>query len=253
MSTSITPVEKTHEPHALGTPPEAYRSTLEVLKKVGAKSILDCCAGQGAFSRMLLGQKYDIKCCDVYPDDFLIEDVPCEYANLNDKIPFDDGQFDALTCLNALQRIWARGRALSEMARVVKPGGHIVLTWFNNNNLMRRAMFLTTGSIIADTCGPPLAFVPDMPNPEASFRYPITVGDVVLGLKGVNLELTSLDAVIWSKSSIALAPLALIPLLMRSFAPGAYQKYCAPQQSSSAKILFKDCIVVVARKPGGQR
>jgi SAM-dependent methyltransferase len=173
--TASTPLDDTTEPHALGTPPSAYLSVLEILTNTGAKKVLDCAAGQGAFARKLLDRHFEPKCCDVYPDDFKLQDIPCEYANLNDRIPFDRDQFDALTCLNALQRIWARGRALSEMARVIKPGGHLVLTMFNNNNLMRRAMFLVSGSIVFDTCGPPFAFEPDAPNPEAQFRYPMPI------------------------------------------------------------------------------
>jgi SAM-dependent methyltransferase len=241
--------EDVEAPHALGTPPAVYRRVHEVLSRAGAKTILDCAAGQGAFSSQLHERSYDVRCLDVYPDDFKAEGLSCGYANLNDRIPFGDEEFDALTCLNALQRIWARGQALREMARVIKPGGQLVLSVFNNNNLMRRFMFLLTGSVIHDTCGPPYAYLPELPNPEASFRYAMTVGDMLAGIESVGLELESLDALTWSKGSLLVAPLALVPLLLQPFVPEKYKRHCHPRESSSPDILFKDCLVVVARKP----
>jgi SAM-dependent methyltransferase len=251
MTTTLAASSATNEapPHALGTPLAAYRKVHQILSQAGAKTILDCAAGQGAFARELKERSYDVQCCDVYPDDFKANEIPCKYANLNDRVPFESDQFDALACLNALQRIWARGRALSEMARVIKPGGHLILSVFNNNNLMRRFMFLLSGSIIHDTCGPPYAYVPDLPNPEASFRYAMTVGDILAGIESVGLEPQSLEAVMWSKGSLLLAPLGLVPLLLQPFVPERYKQQCHPREASSPNILFKNCLVVVARKP----
>ena len=120
---------------------------------------------------------------------------------------------------------------------------------FNNNNLMRRAMFLASGSVIADTVGPPYVHDPQADNPEACFRYAITVADVLAGLESVGLELRALDAALWSKGSLALAPLALVPLLSRPLLPSSYKEQCHPGDASSLRVLFKDCLVFVATKP----
>lgn len=243
------PAQPVTEPHALGTPSEAYDSVLNVIEGLGTLNILDCAAGQGAFTQRLISAGHEVSCCDVLPSNFNVPGVECTFANLNDRIPFEDEQFDVLTCLNAIQRIWARGRFFAEMNRVLRPGGRLILTVYNNNNLMRRAMFLLTGSIISDTSGPPYVCMPGEPNPESCFRYPITVSDILAGMRSVGFELASFDAVIWSKGSLALAPLGLIPLLLQPLAPAAYKKHCQPAASSSAKILFKDCLVVTAKKP----
>jgi SAM-dependent methyltransferase len=197
----------------------------------------------------MLQAGYEVSCCDLLPEQFQLAEISCEHADLNDRIPFDDESFDALTCLNGLQRVWARGRAFSEMARVTKPGGYLILTMFNNNNLMRRAMFLLTGSIIYDTVGPPQAFTPDAPEPAGCFRYPLTIADTLAGISSVGLELLSLKGVLWSKGSLLLAPLALIPLLLHPLAPKRYRDRCHLRQASSLDVLFKDCVVVVGQKP----
>ena len=47
-----------------------------------------------------------------------------------DAIPFDDGDFDALTCQQGLQFFPDRRAGLAEMRRIVRPGGQVVVaTW----------------------------------------------------------------------------------------------------------------------------
>ena len=47
-----------------------------------------------------------------------------------EQLPFDDGSFDLVTCVNSLHHIARPPRALDEMARVLAPGGRIVLEDF---------------------------------------------------------------------------------------------------------------------------
>ena len=47
-----------------------------------------------------------------------------------EQLPFDDGSFDLITCVNSLHHIARPPRALDEMARVLAPGGRIVLEDF---------------------------------------------------------------------------------------------------------------------------
>ena len=47
-----------------------------------------------------------------------------------EQLPFEDASFDLVTCVNSLHHIARPPRALDEMARVVAPGGRIVLEDF---------------------------------------------------------------------------------------------------------------------------
>jgi hypothetical protein len=111
----------TRHPRALGTRPVAYSSVHQSPSQAGAKTILDCGAGQRASARELKGRGNDVRCCDVYPDEFLVNKIPCQYANLNDRIPFDSDPYGARTCLNTLQRIRARGRVTSSLMSRTSP------------------------------------------------------------------------------------------------------------------------------------
>lgn len=44
-----------------------------------------------------------------------------------EQLPFDDGSFDTVLCVNVLHLVESPVRAMREMARVLKPGGHLVV------------------------------------------------------------------------------------------------------------------------------
>lgn len=43
-------------------------------------------------------------------------------------LPFDDGTFDAITCIDALNHLPGRSKVFAEWARVLKPGGRVAFT-----------------------------------------------------------------------------------------------------------------------------
>lgn len=236
-------------PQPIGSPLAAYDVTHAVIKRVSAKKILDCPAGRGAFAKQLLDANYEVTCADIFPEEFEL-DMPCSFADLNDALPYGDGEFDMVTCQNGLHRIWARGRALREFSRVTRPGGHVVFTFVNNNNLWRRLIFLLSGSVIHDINGPPHNFYPDAKIPAAQYRYPMSVAQVVSAMTSVDLEIEGVIAFKWSVKSLLLAPLALLPLLFRVFPPDDYRKYGFLKQSNSVSALFGDYLLVYGKKVG---
>lgn len=46
-----------------------------------------------------------------------------------DRLPFSAGTFDVVVCSEVIEHLPEPGRALSEMVRVLKPGGKLILTW----------------------------------------------------------------------------------------------------------------------------
>ena len=53
-------------------------------------------------------------------------------------LPFRDRAFDAVTCLGALLYFGDADQALSEIFRVLRPGGHLLIRTVNAGNLFRR-------------------------------------------------------------------------------------------------------------------
>jgi SAM-dependent methyltransferase len=237
----------TFDPEPIGSPIAAYDATRAVIENVGARTVLDCPAGRGAFATQLLKAGFEVSCADIFPDEFKL-DIKCSFADLNDSLPYRDGEFDLVTCQNGLHRIWARGRAVRELARVTRTGGHVVFTFVNNNNLWRRLVFLLSGSVLHDVNGPPHNFYPDAKVPAAQYRYPMSVAQVVSAMASVDLEIKEVIAFKWSLKSLLLAPLCLFPFFFNLIAPSSYRRYGFLAQANSLAALFGDYLLVYGKK-----
>jgi SAM-dependent methyltransferase len=234
-------------PEPIGSPLTAYKATRALIDRLGARKILDCPAGKGAFAWELLQAGYDVTCADIEPEQFQAG-MHCSFADLNDSLPYRDAEFDLVTCQNGLHRVWARGRALRELARVTQPGGHVVFTFVNNNNLWRRLVFLFSGSVIHDVNGPPHNFYPDAANPAACFRYPMSVAQVASAMAAVGLSIVELAAFRISAKSVVLAPFAALPFAFSLASPREYREHGFLTQANSFPALFGDYLLICGRK-----
>jgi ubiquinone/menaquinone biosynthesis C-methylase UbiE len=102
----------------------------------GAKNILDVGSGAGQIAKHLL--KYadtdaKITCCDLSPEMLrrarvrLRSDVPAHVAADLSRLPFADESFDCVTCGYVLEHLPEAGTGLSELSRVMKRGGRMLL------------------------------------------------------------------------------------------------------------------------------
>jgi SAM-dependent methyltransferase len=87
--------------------------------------VLDAGAGEGKYSRLFRRQRY----CGV---DLAVGDRRWDYGRLDSvadflALPFADQLFDACINIVTLEHIREPGRALHEMARVLKPGAKLLL------------------------------------------------------------------------------------------------------------------------------
>ncbi len=63
-----------------------------------------------------------------------------------DRLPFGDGEFDVVLCYDVIEHVFAPGRLLAEIRRVVRPGGAVFLCVPNTLNLFNRMIFCPAGS-----------------------------------------------------------------------------------------------------------
>src|SRR6266576_3926397 len=108
---------------------EAIHDTVVgILEKEGRGDLLDVPAGEGALAARLIAAGFSVSCCDLYPEIFRLENVAVRQGDLNGELPFAPHAFDFVTCLEGLEHIENPQQAIREFARMLRPGGTVIVS-----------------------------------------------------------------------------------------------------------------------------
>lgn len=107
--------------------------------------VLDLGAGQGSLSLKLKQAGFQVYACDLDAENFRVEDIECLEVDANGALPYEEGFFDLVVSVEVVEHIEAHGSLFSEIERVLKSGGHYLLTTPNILSLKYRLGFLFTG------------------------------------------------------------------------------------------------------------
>ena len=116
--------------------------------------VVDVGAGEGYFSKMVgdrvrteLGQAPNtvLAACDLFPEYFRYDGIPCDPINTDGSLPYADGSFDVACSLEVIEHIKDQFAFARELHRVVKPGGIAVVSTPNVLNLNSRVRYLHSG------------------------------------------------------------------------------------------------------------
>jgi len=83
----------------------------------------------------LIASGFEVSFCDLYPEIFRLNNVEIRRGDLNGKLPFDDRSFDYVTCLEGLEHIENPQQAMREFSRLLRPGGHLIVSVPNILNI----------------------------------------------------------------------------------------------------------------------
>ncbi|MFZ9408137.1 MAG: class I SAM-dependent methyltransferase [Burkholderiaceae bacterium] len=115
----------------------------KILTRLGkvSDSILDMPAGNGLFADKMRSKGFTVTCGDINQerDDYV-------HVNMERPLPSETESFDFVTCMEGLEHVINPSSLLAELSRVVKKGGHVVITMPNVQNLYSRLSFLFTGT-----------------------------------------------------------------------------------------------------------
>ncbi|EWC59202.1 Methyltransferase type 11 [Actinokineospora spheciospongiae] len=100
----------------------------EVLDGIAPGPALDAAAGTGRLTRLLLDRGHRVTAVDSSPD--MLGHNPADDTRVGDlrALPVGDAEVDVVVCGLALTHVPDLGPVFAEFARVLRPGGHLVLS-----------------------------------------------------------------------------------------------------------------------------
>lgn len=112
-----------------------------VLAEEKTQKILDIPAGNGKLALKLEELGHDVTCGDINQerDNYI-------YADMEATLPFKDGEFDTVVCMEGIEHVLDPTFTISELSRICKDGGRVIVSVPNIQNLYSRFQFLCTGS-----------------------------------------------------------------------------------------------------------
>ncbi len=126
-----------YERHAADSPYNAHYdrpAVLEALGLVAGLRVLDAACGPGLYAEELVRAGADVVGFDASEAMLKLararlgSSVRLDQARLGDRLPYDDGTFDAALCALAIHYADDRKSAYAELFRVLRPGGHLVVS-----------------------------------------------------------------------------------------------------------------------------
>ncbi|MCD6414115.1 MAG: class I SAM-dependent methyltransferase [Candidatus Diapherotrites archaeon] len=115
-----------------------YSGILPMLKRAGVQfgKMLDVGIGTGLFEDYLKGQGAKFDAIGIEPDEKMKREAEKKgykvTVGTSESLPFEDSTFDFVACIDALHLAKDKRRAITEMLRVLRPRGFLLVSHFCN-------------------------------------------------------------------------------------------------------------------------
>lgn len=124
---------------------EAVKTMLADLPTEG-KTLLDVSCKEGDVLQALQARGLRLRGTNYEPTGPGLNGIPIDYGvNLLERLPYDDASFDVVLLIEVIEHLENHRAALGELARILKPGGVLILTTPNIMRLNSRLHFFWSG------------------------------------------------------------------------------------------------------------
>jgi SAM-dependent methyltransferase len=126
---------------------EIHPAISQIMKDMPRGSLLDFPSGTGSLAWRLKNEGFAVTGADIAPEAFKNPEIEIRQGNLNELFPFDKDQFDYACFIEGPEHVENVFQCLREFARVLKPGGILVISLPNYSNLQNRIKQFLNGVI----------------------------------------------------------------------------------------------------------
>ena len=222
-------------------------AVLEIADALPRGRALDVPCGPGLASEALRRLGFAVTAADLDERAFVARDgIAFEKLDLDLPLPFADASFELVHCGDGIEHLENPLRALRELARVLAPGGTLVLTTPNYTSLERRLRFLVSG-----TLAKPLSRRGPEPGPGPHGHVsPLTLTQIAWMAERAGLALVGSRTLLPQRRQRWLAPLALPALLYRAALSRERRRDLFAEHSASLGVLLggRKLLLVFARR-----
>jgi SAM-dependent methyltransferase len=128
--------------------PFLIKAVTDLLADIPAsgKTVLDVSCKEGDVLQALKPRGFTLRGSNYEPSGPALDGIPIDYGvDLLQRLPYDDASFDTVLLVEVIEHLENHRIALSELARVLKPGGVLLLTTPNIMRLNSRLHFFLSG------------------------------------------------------------------------------------------------------------
>lgn len=107
--------------------------------------MLDAGAGEGALAFRMMQMGFDLETCDLNDERFKLQKTKFRTVDLNQALPYSDNSFDFCVCVETIEHLHDPWHLISELHRVLKRNGKLIITTPNIHSILSRLRFLFYG------------------------------------------------------------------------------------------------------------
>ena len=226
---------------------DTHKVILDWLSMQERGSLFDAPAGYGHLSMHLKNMGYQVVCGEVEPDIFRVKDIECIYTDLNVAIPMPDGSFDYVCCVDGLEHMTDPYRAVSELARVLKPGGIAIFALPNYSNIEKRFRYFWRGYVTRPKTLEDYQGVGSNVFNFHNTTMPITILDLLFAINGLRVE-TILQDKVKGKQYFFLPLLLILKLEASLSGSRSRERHRSDLTLRREVILGGNDLIFIARK-----